>query len=151
MYALIQNGQVARYPYSATDLRLDNRQTSWPSGQLPDDLLASFGVLPVHGQPPAHDTSAQTVDELAPVFNAATNRWERRWSVRAYNQQERDQKAVQVRELRNQRLSETDWTQLSDTPGQTRAAYVQYRQDLRNVPQQAGFPFSVIWPTPPAV
>lgn len=151
MHALIKNGQVTRYPYTATDLRLENRQTSWPSGPLSDELLAAFDVLRVHGDPPAYDATVETLDELAPVFSSSSSRWERQWAARAYNQQERDDKAVQVRELRNRKLSETDWTQLSDTPGQTRAAYVQYRQDLRNVPQQSGFPFKVNWPAPPAV
>jgi len=29
------------------------------------------------------------------------------------------------------------------------AAWATYRQDLRDVPQQAGFPTTVVWPTKP--
>jgi hypothetical protein len=32
---------------------------------------------------------------------------------------------------------------------QQQQAWTQYRQDLRDVPQQPGFPQTVVWPTPP--
>ena len=33
--------------------------------------------------------------------------------------------------------------------GEKQKAWVEYRQALLNVPQQAGFPFDISWPTPP--
>jgi hypothetical protein len=54
-----------------------------------------------------------------------------------------------VRRERDTLLSASDWTQASDVPSQQRAAWAQYRQALRDVPQQAGFPFEIAWPTPP--
>ena len=33
--------------------------------------------------------------------------------------------------------------------GEKQKAWVEYRQALLNVPQQAGFPFTITWPTPP--
>lgn len=50
---------------------------------------------------------------------------------------------------RNIRLKYTDWTQLPDVPQATRESWVAYRQALRDVPTQAGFPFSIQWPQPP--
>jgi hypothetical protein len=38
------------------------------------------------------------------------------------------------------------WNALTDAQ---RAAWTQYRTDLLNVPQQAGFPHSITWPTKP--
>lgn len=38
------------------------------------------------------------------------------------------------------------WAELTDAQ---RAAWTQYRTDLLNVPQQAGFPHDVTWPTKP--
>jgi hypothetical protein len=58
-------------------------------------------------------------------------------------------KAAEVRAERNAKLAASDWTQLMDFPGQNRAAWVQYRKDLRDLPQQAGFPWEVVWPTQP--
>lgn len=54
---------------------------------------------------------------------------------------------ILVRKLRNDYLSQTDWwasTDLTMTDAQTA-----YRQALRAVPEQEGFPDSVVWPTKP--
>lgn len=62
-----------------------------------------------------------------------------------------NQKAQQVREERNQLLSSTDWTQLNDTPldNTAKVAWTSYRQALRDVPSQPGFPRNVVWPVKP--
>jgi hypothetical protein len=57
--------------------------------------------------------------------------------------------AIQIRARRDSLLAGTDWTQLPDVPEATRSAWAEYRQALRDVPQQSGFPKSVTWPTPP--
>jgi hypothetical protein len=52
-----------------------------------------------------------------------------------------------IRYQRDRLLSDTDWMALSDntmTP-----AWASYRQALRDVPSQEGFPYSVTWPTKP--
>lgn len=59
-----------------------------------------------------------------------------------------EQQANEVRAERNRRLAETDWTQLADAPV-NQAAWAAYRQALRDVPEQAGFPLDVIWPIEP--
>jgi hypothetical protein len=46
-------------------------------------------------------------------------------------------------------LAATDWTQLPDVPEATRNAYVAYRQALRDVPAQEGFPNDIVWPVAP--
>lgn len=49
---------------------------------------------------------------------------------------------------RNRLLAETDWTQVADAPVD-KAAWATYRQALRDIPQQAGFPETVVWPEKP--
>ncbi|MBI9078294.1 MAG: phage tail assembly chaperone [Pseudodesulfovibrio sp.] len=53
-----------------------------------------------------------------------------------------------IRAERDRLLAGCDWTQLADCPldeaGKT--AWGEYRQGLRDVPQQAGFPGGVEWP-----
>lgn len=60
--------------------------------------------------------------------------------------------AEQARARRNALLTACDWTQLPDAPltSEQRAAWQTYRQALRDVPQQPGFPEAVAWPVPPA-
>ena len=67
-----------------------------------------------------------------------------------YNPDEREaeQKANEVRTQRDALLAETDWTQVADAPVDAQA-YADYRQALRDVPQQSGFPAEVVWPIRP--
>ena len=58
-------------------------------------------------------------------------------------------KAVEVREERNAKLTATDWTQASDVPQSVKDSYAPYRQALRDVPTQSGFPNQVVWPVSP--
>lgn len=57
-------------------------------------------------------------------------------------------KAREVRAERDKRLAETDWTQVADSQVD-KAVWATYRQALRDVPAQAGFPFTVTWPEKP--
>lgn len=56
-----------------------------------------------------------------------------------------------VRSMRDERLAKTDYLIMSDYPisDSDRELVLAYRQALRNIPQQEGFPESVIWPEPP--
>jgi len=58
---------------------------------------------------------------------------------------------AQARAQRDRLLAETDWTQVLDAPidTKTREAYRIYRQALRDVPEQAGFPAAIVWPELP--
>lgn len=53
-----------------------------------------------------------------------------------------------IREQRNQLLKDSDWTQVADAPVD-KTAWATYRQALRDVTAQEGFPFNVVFPTPP--
>jgi hypothetical protein len=55
----------------------------------------------------------------------------------------------EVRGLRDRLLAESDWTQLPDVPLPTRDAWSAYRQALRDLPEQPGFPLEVVWPVRP--
>lgn len=55
--------------------------------------------------------------------------------------------ASQVREQRDARLAETDWMANSDVTMSD--DWATYRQALRDVPAQAGFPENITWPVEP--
>jgi hypothetical protein len=57
-------------------------------------------------------------------------------------------KAKEVRAERNALLTASDWTQVADAPVDA-AAWATYRQALRDITDQAGFPHSVVWPAKP--
>lgn len=58
------------------------------------------------------------------------------------------QQADAVRNERNNRLSKSDFSQLPDSPVD-KAAWAEYRQQLRDLPLQQGFPWDIVWPTKP--
>ena len=62
-----------------------------------------------------------------------------------------EQQEAAVRAQRDKLLADTDWTQTLDAPidAPTREAMRTYRQALRDVPQQDGFPADVQWPELP--
>lgn len=59
----------------------------------------------------------------------------------------------EARVKRDKLLANTDWTQVLDAPidSATREAYRVYRQALRDIPEQDGFPETIIWPELPSV
>ena len=56
--------------------------------------------------------------------------------------------AESVRTTRAQMLKDCDWTQVADAPVDT-AVWATYRQELRDISTQVGFPWTVTWPTKP--
>lgn len=55
------------------------------------------------------------------------------------------------RSVRNDLLAASDWTQMPDSPlsASAKAQWATYRQSLRDVPEQSGFPDDITWPTEP--
>ena len=66
----------------------------------------------------------------------------------AYITQKDAAQAESVRSQRTQLLKDSDWTQVADAPVD-KTAWAAYRQALRDVPTQAGFPWDIQWPVEP--
>lgn len=62
-----------------------------------------------------------------------------------------DTRAADARARRDALLAACDWTQSPDSPLTVaqRSAWAAYRQTLRDVPEQAGFPDTIDWPVSP--
>ena len=60
--------------------------------------------------------------------------------------------SIHARSERDGFLQVSDWTQMPDSQlsAEKKAEWASYRQALRDVPQQAGFPNNITWPTKPA-
>ena len=57
-------------------------------------------------------------------------------------------RSANVRDKRNQLIAETDWWATSDRTMTTEQTA--YRQALRDITGQAGFPHDITWPTKPS-
>ena len=67
----------------------------------------------------------------------------------AYKATKDAEQAKSVRAERDAKLAASDWTQGKDIAENISTAWATYRQALRDVPAQAGFPWNVTWPTQP--
>jgi hypothetical protein len=63
-------------------------------------------------------------------------------------QQDTDNRASEVRTQRNEKLRDTDWTQIADSTAD-KTAWATHRQALRDITGQAGFPWTMTWPETP--
>jgi hypothetical protein len=118
--------------------------------QMSDASLRELGWLPVRlVEGDVQDKFEGSIFAIMPYEVIETKLW------RAYTADELAeidaQKAQEIRSERNTKLTESDWTQLNDTPldNDSKVAWTVYRQALRDIPSQEGFPHNVVWPTKP--
>ena len=58
------------------------------------------------------------------------------------------EQATNVRRTRTEKLKDSDWTQIADSTAD-KQAWATYRQALRDISAQSGFPWTVTWPDAP--
>ena len=148
MFVKLTNGVPSNYTLG--QLRRDNPQTSFPK-VIPDSLLADYNVYPCTivdvdvdplVQTKTYGDYTQTSYEN-PLLNTVNT-----WSVQMVASNLPQQKAERnIRERRNSLLAQTDYLALSDNTLSTEMAT--YRQALRDITNQEGFPYSVTWPSKP--
>jgi hypothetical protein len=139
-YLKLTNGQPEIY--SIGQLRRDNANTSFPKHPS-DALLAEWDVYPYTIQDqPGYDSLTESVSatHLVEVDGA----WTQGWAVDNLPVETAENN---VRSRRNTLLSQTDWMALSDVT--MSPDWAAYRQALRDVTAQPGFPYAVVWPTKP--
>ena len=66
----------------------------------------------------------------------------------AYKASKDAEQAKSVRATRGEKLADSDWTQVADAPVD-KAVWATYRQALRDVTAQSGFPWTITWPDVP--
>lgn len=150
MFAKITNGAVDKFPYTVGQLRHDNPNTSFPK-QIPDETLLEFGMVPVTEVPAPEFDPMTHFAEWGPVPVLQEGAWVVLPTVREYSEDQLAEraaaKASEVRSQRDKLLAETDWMALSDVVMSPEMAT--YRQALRDISDQVGFPHTVEWPVKP--
>jgi len=151
MYLKVSGSNIT-YPYSIQDLKLENKNISFPS-TINDSLLETFGIYKVELRDSGYDDDyTKDVIELTPILSGSVY-------IQTYEINDADEVTIstrkeikweEVREKRNQLLSECDWTQFQDSPisGEQLTLWQNYRQSLRDITNQSN-PFEIIWPTKP--
>ena len=103
----------------------------------------------VEDQIPDYDSLTQYIVRVTPV-PAGQNYVEYQVKDITYTDEELAASAVS---RRDSELLHSDWTQLPDVPLTTEQveAWRVYRQELRDITDQPGFPRTINWPVPPQV
>jgi len=147
MYLRIINDTI-NYPYTINELRNSYPNTSLPS-ELTDEALIKWDMYVVQPTPMPVDYTKNITEGTPTLIDGVyykswnqTNATSEEISYRIENQWE------EVRVLRNQLLSECDWTQLADIPTETKELWTSYRAQLRDITSQSN-PFSINWPVKP--
>jgi hypothetical protein len=147
MYLRIINDTI-NYPYTINELRNSYPNTSLPS-ELTDEALIEWDMYVVQPTPMPVDYTKNITEGTPTLIDGVyykswnqTNATSEEISYRIENQWE------EVRVLRNQLLSECDWTQLADIPTETKELWTSYRVQLRDITSQSN-PFSINWPVKP--
>ena len=132
---------------------------SWKSEAKPTCAAECVGVVISHTTITPHD---EEMRELIRRFAQEEGYREKRgedlsWSVERIPEkteaEKREEAEKSVRAKRDSLISETDYLLASDYPisAEDLEAVKVYRQALRDVPQQEGFPFDVVWPDLPVI
>jgi len=118
--------------------------------QLTEEIINDFGGDIVFEGPQAQPTRYQV------GFRDGVEQIEGKWYTK-YSVADMDAEAIasldaeqakSVRNSRTQMLKDCDWTQLADSTAD-KQAWAAYRQALRDITSQVGFPWTVQWPEQP--
>jgi hypothetical protein len=140
---------------------------AWKAPELTQEILDIIGADPVFEGPQASGGTVYQYSQydgieqvegkwytkyiLGPVFTDTTVDGVTTTAAEAeaaYKTRKDAEQAANVRTSRNDLLSKCDWTQIADSTAD-KTVWATYRQALRDVTAQDGFPWIVTWPVEP--
>jgi hypothetical protein len=115
-----------------------------------EEVLEALGADVVFEGPQAQPTRYQIA--FADGVEQIEGKWYTKYSVADMDAEaiaaKDAEQAKSVRQQRGEKLKDSDWTQVADAPVD-QAAWATYRQALRDVTAQSGFPWTIEWPVAP--
>lgn len=112
--------------------------------------MLSYGLTKINDSVVPEVGEFQYLVELTP--EKIGDLWYRAWEVRDVSSEDKASMIVQagqlVRNKRNRLLLESDWTQVKDAKV-NQDQWAIYRQALRDISSQEGFPMYINWPIKP--
>lgn len=132
---------------------------AWAAELKPTCAAECVGLVISHTTTTPHD---EEMRELIRKFSQEEGYCEKRgedlsWSLEKIPEKTEEEKLTEarqsVRSKRDSLISDTDYLLCADYPisAEDLKAVKAYRQALRDVPQQEGFPFEVVWPELPTI
>lgn len=142
-YAFIKLATL-EYPRHEGDIRAEHPEIL--ESQTGDTFPCPDTYAPVYWvERPEHDPFLEQSKETTPV--QIDGKWYVNWAVTTIPD---NVLGASIRGRRKPLLADSDWTQGKDIPESISAPWAVYRQALRDITAQEGYPFNVTWPVPPA-
>lgn len=117
---------------------------------LTPEVMEAIGVDPVLEGPQAQPTRYQVA--FRDGVEQIDGQWYTKYSVTDMDDEAKAAtdaaQAQSIRDQRKTKLADSDWTQVADSPVD-KEAWAAYRQALRDITVQAGFPWDINWPVAP--
>jgi uncharacterized phage-associated protein len=134
------------------ELRAYTKANGGPSWDITTpEVLEAVGADVVFEGPQAQPTRYQFAFRDG-VTQDDEGRWFTKYSVSDMDQEAKDAldttQSEAIRKQRNDKLKDSDWTQVADAPVD-KTVWATYRQQLRDITAQEGFPWAVTWPDAP--
>jgi hypothetical protein len=145
MYAEIKNGNVVSWPIHNLKAHAPNISFTDNPKDIPEEYV--FVELE---EVPEYDILSSRLEVATPTLVEDT--WIASWNIVDLTDDEKqsivDSKIVEVQNKRYKLLVESDWTVLPDAQTD-KEAWTTYRQVLRDITLQSGYPLNVNWPEKP--
>jgi hypothetical protein len=155
---LNEDGTYGHQITTSGNIEWDDYNFCSAAALIKDGKAAQFRVVELHEVDATEiDPMTQTVTRDGGEF--VEGQWKYKWRVDeltpeqvAENVAEKEGKAVATAKAkRNNLLSDSDWVviKLLEVGAPAPAEWATYRQALRDIPQQEGFPVTITWPVKP--
>lgn len=145
MYLKFVDGLASAY--SIDQFRVDNPQISFPS-EIPNDILSQYSVYPYYiGEVLNYNPDTEVLLEGA--FEKDVNDlWHKPYLVKRLSLEDASNN---IRTRRNSLLSDSDWLVIKymEIANTIPEVWSVYRQGLRDITSQTGFPYDISWPIKP--
>jgi hypothetical protein len=126
------------------DIQRTIGDVQYPAGWFSDPLAREkIGVIEVPDPVRPDDSLFTSVENPDGSYTATPRTAD---DIAAYAAVNDARQATSVRQTRDQKLKDLDWTQGKDIPDSVSGPAATLRQALRDVPTQAGFPWTITWP-----
>ena len=136
---VLQNGEI-EFPITVEELQNRFPHTSFIEPIEYSGLPEGYYALRTPGPPPEDILPRGEKWSLTfPEWDG--NQWVQTWARTPLTDEEIEAEKLKKRIERNRLLAQTDWTQLPDVPEEFTIKSREYRQKLRDIPQDPLFPF----------
>jgi hypothetical protein len=143
MYAKIIDGALAKFPYLVEEMQAEFPDATFSDEPTDKELAACNAKRAVMGPNPTQSSRTHTFEPaFTPNSDGSVS------IILVPHELDRGLAEFNMRDARDSALTRCDWviTRAFEEGTGVPANYLAYRQALRDLPAQPGFPYEYVWP-----